>query len=161
MNTAFTRYEACKRLAQMHGPDFINAGTIGSILTFIPGVMVGFVGFLVFGTTSFFRQIYAESFRNCCGRRSKNSPKYTDEELADRRAWRTMGSDRDRQPTYHCRVVSAGFKEVELTGMERGDVKRGGKVRTFEPRKSPDKVEQPWKFLGVYDREEQPHGRSG
>lgn len=60
-----------------------------------------------------------------------------------------MGNDRERQPTYHCRVVSAGFKEVELTGLGRGNEKSNGVVRVFEPKKSPNKPQQPWKFLGI------------
>lgn len=132
----------------MDGPDFTTASTVGSILTFIPGVTVGFVGFLVFGTTSFFRKIYAESMRDCCGRRKHNT-RARDEEMQDVRTWKAMGSAKGR-PTYHCRVESlGGLGEVELTGLSQGGGKRSGVVRTLEAQKSPSKPKQPWKTLGI------------
>lgn len=145
INTAFTRYSACKRLAAMEGPDFTNASTIGSVLTFIPGVLVGFVGFLVFGTTSFFRKIYAESLRDCCGRRKAGIGAF-EREMEDARSWSAMGNGRGRQATYHCRVQSVG------NGMEGKRGGRGFEAKTFEAQKSPqqcEKLAQPWKTLGI------------
>jgi hypothetical protein len=61
--------------------------------------------------------------------------------------------------TYHCRVESEGFGEVELTGLGRVVGKAKGKgdgglgpsavVRTFEAQKSPGANKQPWKTLGI------------
>ena len=157
----------------MDSPDFSNTATIGSVLTFIPGVMVGFVGFLVFGTTSFFRGIYAESMRDCCccgggkGRRrggrsatSLSSSDRREREAEDGRSWNALGNGRGRVQTYHCRVESAGLGEVELTGFGRvvgkgkGDGGTGASpvVKTFEAQKSPGgggKAQQPWKTLGI------------
>jgi UPF0716 family protein affecting phage T7 exclusion len=133
----------------MSGPDFSNAATIGSVLTFIPGVMVGFIGFLVFGTTSFFRKIYTESLRECCGRR-KNKAQLFDDERDDPRSWKALGSGGGRVPTYHCRVESGVVAQVELTRLERCVEKGGGMVRSTEAQKLPKKAQQqPWKTLGI------------
>ena len=154
----------------MPGPDFSNSSTISSVLTFIPGILVGFIGFLVFGTTSYFRAIYAESIRHyccCCAgsgprwqnrwRRKRNassSSSFSDRDIEDGRSWQAMGNGRGRMPTYHCRVESVALTEVELTrGLGRVfGGKKGPVVKTVE---EPVRAKQPWKTLGI----DPPEGR--
>jgi hypothetical protein len=133
----------------MSGPDFTDAGTISSVLIFIPGVMLGFVGFLVFGTTSHFRKIYVDSLRDCCGRRKNKAPPF-DDERDDPRSWKALGSGGGRMPTYHCRVESGGLAQVEMTRLGRCVEKGSGVVRSTEAQKPSKKPQQqPWKTLGI------------
>jgi len=162
----------------MPGPDFSRSSTINSVITFIPGVLIGFIGFLVFGTTSFFRKIYMDSLRRyccCCagakwqkhwrGRRHRQQNSCSskasfalgkDKDLEDGRSWQAMGNGRGRMPTYHCRVESTALGAVELTKFpEKAGAagnKKGPVARTVE---SPVKAKQPWKTLGI----EPPEGR--
>lgn len=151
----------------MPGPDFSNSSTIDSVLTFIPGVLLGFIGFLVFGTTCCFREIYADSIRHycCCsgcvggaGRRRKrnaaSSSSFADRDIEDGRSWQAMGNGRGRMPTYHCRVESIALGEVELSNVAGRvvAVKKGPMVRTVE---EPARAKQPWKTLGI----DPPEGR--
>jgi hypothetical protein len=160
----------------MPGPDFSRSSTINSVITFIPGVLIGFIGFLVFGTTSFFRKIYIDTLKHycscCCAgakwqkrwqkhkhQNSSSSSKASfalGKDLEDGRSWQAMGNGRGRMPTYHCRVESTALGAVELTGLpaKAGAVgnKKGPMVRTVE---SPVKAKQPWKTLGV----DPPEGR--
>ena len=156
----------------MPGPDFSNSATIYSVLTFIPGILVGFIGFLVFGTTSTFRQIYAVRIRDyvcCCGcvsgggagwsrrgRRGNNhassSSSSSFREIEDGRSWQAMGNGRGRVATYHCRIESAALGEVELTKFGRVVGKKGSVARAVE---APANVQQPWKTLGI----DPPEGR--
>lgn len=184
IKTAFARHAACIRLAAMPGPDFTNAATINSILTFIPGVLLGFLGFLVFGTTSHFREIYTESIRHycCCacisarwqnrwrrsrGNASSSSSFVGDRDVEDGRSWQALGNGRGRVPTYHCQVESGAVGEVELRtigggGGGGGGFARFGKketvVRTTEMSlSSPAKAKQPWKTLGIDPAEGREH----
>jgi hypothetical protein len=164
----------------MPGPDFSNASTINSILTFIPGVLLGFIGFLVFGTTAFFREIYAASIRRfCCGacwqnrwlrrrRGDRNVASFSssfigDRDVEDGRSWQALGNGRGRVPTYHCQVESGAVGEVELTTINGGgSFGRFGKketvVRTTEVSlSSPAKAKQPWKTLGIDPAEGREH----
>ena len=145
----------------MPGPDFSNSSTIDSVLTFIPGVLLGFIGFLVFGTTCYFRKIYADSIRHycCCSsgciggagrRRERNassSSSSADRDIEDGRSWQAMGNGRGRMPTYHCRIESVALGEVELTDFKNDTgSKKGPLVRTAE---EPMRAKQPWKTLGI------------
>jgi hypothetical protein len=151
----------------MPGPDFSPSSTIDSVLTFIPGVLLGFIGFLVFGTTCYFRKIYAESIRHycyCCGcvggaeRRKKRdgsslSPSFADRDVEGGRSWQAMGNGRGRVPTYHCRIESVAPGDVELSNFGQGmGSKKGPMVRTVE---DPARAKQPWKTLGI----DPPEGR--
>jgi hypothetical protein len=111
--------------------------------------MVGFIGFLVFGTTSFFRKIYAQSFRDYCGPR-KNKAQLFDDERDDPRSWKALGSGGGRVPTYHCRVESGVIAPVEMARLGHNVEKGGGMVRSTEAQMSPKKPQQqPWKTLGI------------
>jgi hypothetical protein len=165
----------------MPGPDFSPASTIDSILTFIPGVLLGFIGFLVFGTTAFFREIYAASIRrySCCAcwqdrwrrrRRRRGNASCSSSFVGDRRdvedgrSWQALGNGRGRVPTYHCQVESGAVGEVELRAFNNGGggFARFGKketvVRTTEVSVSPPaKAKQPWKTLGIDPAEGREH----
>ena len=166
IKTAFARNEACVRLAAMPGPDFSHSSTIDSVLTFIPGVLLGFIGFLVFGTTCYFRKIYADYIRHCCccfgyiggGRKgnSSYSSSFADRDVEDGRSWQAVGNRRGRMPTYHYRIESVALGEVELSS-DLGRVasgKEGSVVRTVE---EPVKAKQPWKTLGIDPLEGREH----
>ena len=156
----------------MPGPDFSTSSTISSVLTFIPGVLLGFIGFLVFGTTCYFRKIYADSIRHyccycCCGiiggagrwqkRNASSSSSFAHGDIEDARSWQAMGNGRGRMATYHCRIESVAPGEMELTGFRQqqhgvAGTKKGPVVRAVE---APAQAKQPWKTLGV----DPPEGR--
>lgn len=70
--------------------------------------------------------------------------------MEDARSWKALGSGGGRMPTYHCRVESAGAGNVELTGLGRGFGKTDGVVHSQqEMQRSPTKVAQPWRTLGL------------
>jgi hypothetical protein len=178
INTIMTRSAYSKEVAAKPGPDLSVSGAVGSVLAFIPGVTAGIMGFIIFGTTSQFRRVYAQSLRKifcCCGggaaRKSKNDT--TDD--VERR--QTIGSGSSnalngrfsgRYQTYHCRVESNGTK------LEMGESGRIVAVREEEvvpvpvvvksqedkdlviaraqevlARRSSVRLAQPWRTLGI------------
>lgn len=104
--------------------------------------------FLVFGTTAPFRKVYMESMRECCacGSRNKRSAG-TSGGLEDGRGWSTLASPADRVPTYHARVEAAGNFSGNARPADKG--KGNGLVQEFELQRSPAKLEQPWRTLGI------------
>jgi len=128
-----TRSAYSKEVAAKPGPDLSVSGTIGSVLAFIPGVSAGIMGFIIFGTTSQFRRVYAQSLRRlcccccCCGARGKKHQQHNGAaDDVERR--QTIGSGGGggvigrslsgrRYPTYHCRVESGGARlEMAASG---------------------------------------------
>lgn len=149
-NSALTRNAATIQLASQKQPDYSAGSTIYSVLMFIPGASAGLSGFLIFGTIGPFRKIYRESMRECCAsccspRRGRARSDSDDPESG--RGWRALGAGSGRTPTYHCRVESVGMGKMDIVGVGNG--KKDGVVREFTVPKSPDRVEQPWRTLGI------------
>lgn len=149
-NSALTRHSATVSIASRKEPDYSVSSTISSVLMFLPGSTAGITAFLIFGTIEPFRKVYRESMRECCssccwGKR-RISPSNTDD-LESGRGWRALGAGSGRAPTYRCRVESVCLGRVDLTGIRDG--KKDGVVREYTVPKTPDKVEQPWRTLGI------------
>lgn len=155
-----TRSSAAKEIAARPGPDLSVSGTIGSVLTFIPGVTAGIMGFIIFGTTAQFRRIYAQTLRRvfCCGaRKNKKTPDDLETARADGGAHGFGRGLSGRKPTYHCRIESNGAKlEMGASGrigpvVEDKEHKDQVIARAQEviEQRAATKVEQPWKTLGI------------
>jgi len=156
VNTIMTRSTAAEEIAAKPGPDLTVSGTIGSVLAFIPGVTAGIMGFIIFGTTSHFRRIYAQTLRRwiCCGdRKNKNNTEDVERSQAGGLNGAGIGLS-GRRPTYHCRVESLG------ANLQMGPSGRIGPVvedkdqviaRAQEvlDQKATAKVQQPWRTLGI------------
>lgn len=149
-NSALTRHAATVQIASKTEPDYSVGSTISSVLMFIPGATAGLTAFLIFGTIAPFRKVYRESMRECCSccrvqhrRRARSNS----DDFESGRGWRTLGAGSGRSPTYHCRVESISLGKIDLVGSVNG--KKDGVVREFTVPKSPDRLEQPWRTLGV------------
>ena len=86
----FQRKTSAATLAQQDHPDFDTSSTIDDILGFMPGVTIGLLAFLIFGTTAQFRKRYVEAFRSArVGRRRRPSLPRPNGPLE---VWDTLGS---------------------------------------------------------------------
>jgi hypothetical protein len=174
-----TRSAYSKEVAAKPGPDLSVSGAVGSVLAFIPGVTAGIMGFIIFGTTSQFRRVYAQSLRKifccCCGGAARKSKNDTTDDVERRQ---TIGSGSSnalngrlsgRYQTYHCRVESNGTKlEMGESGRivavreEEVDVVPVPVVKSQEDkdlavaraqevlaRRSSVRLAQPWRTLGI------------
>jgi hypothetical protein len=149
INTIMTRSAYSKEVAAKPGPDLSISGTIGSVLAFIPGVAAGIMGFIIFGTTAQFRQIYAQSLRKicccCCAGRNKDHQDGAADDVERQQTGGINGIGLGRSlsgryhPTYHCRVESDGARlEMAASGRivavkeEAVPVKGAGKIKEEE-----------------------------
>lgn len=141
-------------MASQSSPDYSIAGTITTVLMFLPGASAGLVGFLIFGTVAPFRHIYAESMRECCRCQCQGKRKTRAEvnDIEGGRGWRTLGgiNPRMRDSGYHCRVWSVGHSKLDLSHVAPEARKKEGVVHgVHELREPPPRLEQPWRTLGI------------